>query len=421
MKMLIKTSHKIKLNPTEEQAAYFWRCAGVARFAFYWGLAEYNKILDLNRECPDERIPVSGRRIKVEFNKVKPDFVKEVSTWAYQGAFDDLQSAFKKYWDKCKKGDNKAPRGTKPRKDGRPHGWPRFKNRDKSIPSFYQANTDIKFNGYNVTLPIIGVINMAEPLRFDGRVLGARVSYTANSWWLSVQVETEYTPKPVSGEVGIDFGIKYLAVTSDGEVFDNPKPLVTAEKKLRRLQRKLDRQRRANNPDNYNDDKTVKTGAKTWLKSKNYIETEKAIAKLHYHISCIRQEAAHKMTSSIANQYELVGVENLNINGMLKNRHLSKALNDAALYEKRRQLEYKVKRNGGLVVPISTWFPSSKMCSNCGEINANLKLSDREWTCDNCGTTHHRDGNAAINIRNEAMRIVAGLPNGDIKRLDVNT
>lgn len=385
--MAIIKSHKIRLNPTSEQEQYFWKAAGVARFAFNWGLAEYNR---LKAENQPVKIIGKGDTLKSKFTVLKETeypWLGEVSSYAYQGAFSDLQKAISRYFDQKKKGNLNTPRRTKPRKDGKPFGWPRFKSRQKDTPSFYQANTCLKFNGHLVKIQKCpGLVNMTESLRFDGKVMGARVSYYANHWWLSVHVEVEHESiQPNSDVVGIDLGIKYLAVTSDGRIFDNPKPLVAAQRKLARLQRSFAR---------------MEKGGKNWLKMKS------KIAKLHFRVASIRNEASHQMTTELTRQYGIIGVEDLNLKGMLKNRHLSKAVSDAALYEKRRQLEYKVAWNGGVVIPVSQWFPSSKICNSCGTINPDLTLSIREWTCASCGAHNHRDGNAACNIRDEAIRIL---------------
>jgi putative transposase len=427
--MKVIKAHKIRLNPTLEQEQYFWRAAGVARYAYNWGLEYYNLFLDYNRQVEKagigDVIPVSGRLLRKRFCQVKPDFISEVTYWAYDGAFNDLQAAFSRYWDKYKRGDNKPPKGWKPRKDGRPYGWPKYKRRYKSIPSFYLHNQVLHLSGYNFWFDQkrVGWINMTESLRFNGKIMGGRISYRTNHWWLSVQVEVEHDLLKHNGDaVGIDLGIKYLAVTSDGQVYDNPKPLERTQRKLRRLQRKLNRQRRANNPDNYNEDGTCKRGVR-WVKSQNMIKTEKQITKLHYRIGCLRNEASHQMTTDLARNYGIIGIEDLNIGGMLKNGKLSKAIGDAALYEKRRQLTYKTEWNGGIVIPVDRWFPSSKRCSECGWINAELKLSNRQWICEECGTTHHRDGNAAVNIRDEALRILysSDYSDGEDKRLGVNS
>lgn len=402
-------AHKIRLNPTKEQELYLWQATGVARYSFNWGLARYNEILDYNRENPEDKKPVSGRLLKNEFNKIKPEWVNEVLCWAYQGAFDDLQKSFSMFWKKSKNGT--LPKADKPRKDGRPHGWPRFKSRSKTTPSFYIANTSLKFDSYFVTFDKkrCGPVNMTEHLRFIGKVMGGRVTYYAGQWWLSVQVEVEEDVKDHNSDiVGVDLGIKYLAVTSDGEVFSNPRPLQGALKKLRRLQRKLDRQRRANNPNNYNENGTVKNGPKEWVVSAKMKKTEEQITKMHYRIACLRKESSHQMTTSLTKQYGIIALEDLSTRGMMKNGRLSRAIGDAAFYEKRRQFEYKAQWLGGSVVVVDRWFPSSKLCNSCGTVNPDLKLSEREWICNECGVVNHRDGNAAMNIRDEAMRILYG-------------
>lgn len=407
---MLTRAHKIKLNPTEEQATYLSQAAGIARYAYNWGLAEYNRILDYNRAVTDkaDKIPVNGRLLKKEFNKIKPDWVSDVSAWAYQGAFDDLQSAFRMYFQKQKKELLKPPKGWKPRKDGRPYGWPTFKPRYRTIPAFYQANISMKFYDYTVKLPIIGEVNMTEPLRFEGKVLAGRVSYSQGHWWLSVQVECDIDFDHSSNKaVGVDLGIKYLAVTSDGEFYENPRAFVKAQTELRKYQRKLDRQRRANNSDNYNDDGTVKKGPKEWTISGKMRITEAKITKLHAKVANTRLDASHKLTTDLASNYGIVCLEDLNVKGMMQNRKLSKAISDAALYEKRRQLEYKVDERGGTVVFIDQWFPSSKKCNGCDWINVELTLSDRSWTCQECGQINERDENAALNIHDEGLRILS--------------
>jgi len=403
---VIKTAHRIRLNLTPEQEAYFWRAAGTARYSFNWGLDHWNLFADYNRRVKQagigEIIPISGRRLKKLFNRVKPVWVNEVTSWAYQGAFDDLQAAVRN----C-------------RESGR--GWPRFKSKRKTTPAFYLANSTLKVNGHFVRFDKgrVGWVNMAETLRFDGRLLGGRISYRQGHWWLSIQVEIAHeTPAHEGGAVGVDLGIKLLAKTSDGQEFENPKALKAALAKLRRYQRKLDRQRRANNPDNYNENGTAKKGRRKWVTSNKMRRTEGKITKLAARVANLRNEASHRMTTEIVRNYAIIGIEDLNVSGMMKNRRLAQAVADAAFFEKRRQLTYKAERNGGVVVVIDRWFPSSKRCSQCGYVNAELKLSEREWTCPECGTSHHRDGNAAVNIRNEALKQLNNspvLPGSDLK------
>ena len=372
-------------------------------------MAEYNRILDHNRGLGDtsDKLPVSGRLLRKEFTKMKPDWVSEVSSWAYTGAFDDLQSAFRMYFQKHKKGLLKPPKGWKPRKDGRPYGWPIFKSRHRATPSFYQHNQSLKFNGHNVRLAVIGWVNMAEILRFGGDVICGRVSFSQGHWWMSAQVEYEISLEHVPCEaVGVDLGIKYLAVTSDGKFYENPKAFIKAQTDLRKFQRKLDRQRRANNPNNYNKDGTIQKGPKKWIISGKMKRTEEKITRLHAKIANTRMDASHKLTTEIANNYGIVCLEDLNIKGMMKNGKLAKVIGDASLHEKRRQLEYKVIGKNGTIVFIDQWFPSSKKCNGCDWVNAELKLSDRSWVCLICGSVNERDKNAALNIRDEGLRLL---------------
>ncbi len=376
-------AHRIRLNPTPAQAEYFSQCAGVARFTWNWALAAYNM-----------GVPTSY--IKLEFNRLREDegfapFVGEVQSYAYQYAIQDLLAAVNRYWSFQKAGRLKPPAGFKPRKDGQPFGWPRFKSKHKDTPSFGLANNGgMKFDENQVVIQRCpdGPVNMAEPLRYVGRVLVGRVSYTGEHWYLSVQVEIADLPQTadLTKSVGIDLGIKYRAVTSDGVIYDNPKATAKHQRKLARLQRSLSRMTRG--------------GA-------NYAKRKAEIAKLHERIGNIRREHAHEMTTELVSGYGLIGVEDLNIRGMVKNRKLAKAVADAGMYQIRQQLEYKAQAVGGQVVKVDRWFASSKICSACGEQVPQLSLTVREWICPSCGAEHERDGNAAINIRNEAVKLAS--------------
>lgn len=376
-------AHKIRLNPTEAQAKYFMQCAGVARFTWNWALDAYN-------------MGVPTGYLKLEFNRLRSDegfapFVNEVQSYAYQYAMQDLLAAINRYWTLQKAGKLKPPAGFKPRKDGKPFGWPRFKSKHKDTPSFGLANNGgMKFDENQVIIQRCpdGPVNMAESLRFNGRVLVGRVSYTGGHWYLSVQVEVADLPQSadLSKAVGVDLGIKYRAVTSDGVIYGNPKAIAKHQRKLARLQRSLSRM--------------TKGGA-------NYAKRKAEIAKLHERIGNIRREHAHTVTTELVGEYGLIGVEDLNIKGMVKNRKLAKAVSDAGMYQLRQMLEYKAQAIGGKVVKVDRWFASSKICSACGEQVAQLSLSVREWVCPSCGAQHERDGNAAINIRNEAVRLAS--------------
>ena len=181
--------------------------------------------------------------------------------------------------------------------------------------------------------------------------------------------------------VGVDLGIKTLATVSDGNVYQNPKPLKTKLRKLRKLQKAVSRKVKG---------------------SQNRKKAASRVADLYYRISNVRKDTLHKMTTTLAKTKRVVGIEDLNVSGMMKNRCLSRAIADLGLFECRRQLNYKGGWYGCKIVPVDRFYPSSKLCSVCGEINENLTLADREWICEGCGTKHDRDHNAAVNLENVA-------------------
>lgn len=380
-------AHLIRLNPTQEQERYFWRCAGIARFTWNWALAELNAAYDRGER------PTAGS-LKLEFNRLRREedfapFVADVQSYAYQQAFADLQKALSRYHDFRKRGMLKPPARWKGRKDNKPFGWPRFKARDRSTPAFYLANNGgLRMDGHQVTIQRCpdGPVNMAEPLRFVGKVMGGRVRYRAGHWYLAVQVDVPGEPAPerAGPAVGLDFGIKALAVTSDGVIYDNPKALAHHQRKLRLLQRSLARQTRG--------------GA-------NYKKTQAKIARQHEKIANVRKHALHQVSHEVTRDYGLIGLEDLNVAGMLKNGKLARSISDVALGELRRQIGYKAGWRGSRVMIVSRWFPSSKTCNACGHIMADMPLSVRWWQCPTCGAEHDRDGNAGINIRNEAEKM----------------
>jgi putative transposase len=185
----------------------------------------------------------------------------------------------------------------------------------------------------------------------------------------------------------------------------NPKAYYAAQAKLRRLQRKLDRQRRANNPDCYNADGTCKKGKRPKNASNQMAVTLGKIKRLHTRIKNLRRNAQHQLTASVVRDYGLIILEDLNVKGMLKNRKLSKAISDAGFHEMKRQFEYKADYYNGAIGVVDRWFPSSKLCSECGKKKFDLALSDRVWICEGCGQQNERDLNAAINLKNEGIRL----------------
>jgi len=357
-------AHKIRLDLTNKQLGYM-RCAcGVARFTYNWALGEWKSQYDRG-EKP------SAYALKKQFNAIKREefpWVMEVTKCAPEQAFTNLGKAFSKFFSNIKAG--KKP------------WYPRFKKRGKHN-SFYISNDKIDFSGKKVKIPKLGWVRMRESLRFSGKILSAVVSERAGKWFISVNVECPKSSRYSRGPaVGVDVGIKELAVVSDGRVFENPKALKNNEDRLRLLQKSVSRKKKG---------------------SSNRKKAVLRLQKQHYKISCIRSDSIHKLTSAITTGVSIIGIESLNVQGMMRNHKLSKALADASLSEILRQIKYKSEWSGIKVVEADRFFPSSKTCSNCGLVKANLTLSDRVFICDDCGFEIDRDLNAAINLKNLAV------------------
>jgi len=274
--------------------------------------------------------------------------------------------------------------------EGRAHR-PKFKSKKRSKPSFYLANDQFELGDHRVWIPKLGWVNMTENLRFVGKVTGARITKTADRWFVSIQVEM-LDPIPVKQPtaVGIDVGLRRLVTLSTGEGVENQAFLKTALKKLRRANKRLHRRR---------------------LGSKNREKARRQVARLHYQITCLRDDVLHKLTTMLANGYGIIGIENLNLTGMLKNRKLARSFSDAALGKLLNLLISKVERRGGQVVKVDRFFPSSKTCHCCGWKWEDMTLSDRVFVCQNPACPYaqfpqDRDHNAAQNVLQEALRLI---------------
>jgi IS605 OrfB family transposase len=364
-------AHKIRLHPTEEQLNYFARAAGTARFVWNWALAEWN------RQYAAGENP-TALALKKQFNAIRRaqfPWTWDVTKNASDQPFLDLGKAFSAYFE------------------GKAHR-PRFKSKKRSKSSFYVANDQFELGDHRVWIPKLGWVNMAEKLRFQGKVVGARITRTAAWWFISITVDVpDEHPEPRHTAVGIDVGLNRLATLSTGEGCENQAFLKTALKKLRRANKRLHRRK---------------------LGSKNREKARRQVARLHYRISCMRADVLHKLTTRIAQGYGIIGVEDLNIRGLLKNRRLSRSFSDAALGKLRDVLTHKVEQRGGQVIRVGRFFPSSKMCHACGWKWEEMDLSDRVFLCQNphCPYQHvaqDRDYNAAMNILHEALRLIGPI------------
>jgi len=374
----------IRLNPTPEQAVYFRKACGVARHAYNWALARWK---DYRAEGKWAKM----KDLKAEYNQIKGEqfpWCYEVTKCAPEQEFSNLGRAFANYWRM--KAEGTLPSLKHSRKDGEEGGFPRFKSKKRDRLSFYLANDKFSVDGYTIRIPKLGTVNMTEALRFQGKITSAVISYRAGWWFVSISVEVEHeVPIHSGGAVGIDLGIKTLATTSSGMVFENQKHYRKALGRIKGVSKGLSRK-------------------VEW--SQNWWKTTRKLAKAHYRVACQRQDTLHKMTTYLARTYTLIGLEDLNTKGMLANHCLAQAVSDASFFEVQRQLLYKTEQYGGYVQLVSRWYPSSKTCHACGWIKEDLTLDDRKWGCEQCGAVNERDFNASLNIRDEALRLVADVP-----------
>jgi putative transposase len=361
-------AHKIRLHPTPEQANYFARAAGTSRFVWNWALAEWDRQYQAG-EKP------TALKLKKQFNEIRREhfpWTWEVTKNASDQPILDLDKAFTAFFE------GRARR-------------PRFKSKKRSKASFYLANDQFDLGDHRLWVPKLGWVNMAENLRFKGKVTGARITKTADWWFVSLTVEIpEALPEKRQAAVGIDVGLNRLATLSTGEGYENQAFLKTALKKLRQTNKRLHRRKRG---------------------SKNREKARRQVARLHYRITCLRNDVLHKLTTRLADCYGIIGIEDLNLKGLLKNRHLSRSFSDAALGKLLNLLDAKVEQRGGQVIKVGRLFPSSKTCHGCGWKWEDMELSDRVFICQNPKCAYHqfeqdRDYNASLNILREALHLI---------------
>lgn len=362
-------AHKIELNPNNRQATYFAKAAGTARFAYNWALAEWQRQYDAWKANNSHPKP-SQAALRRQLNAIKREqfpWMLDVTKNAPQMAIIQLGEAFKNFF---------AGRAK----------YPAF--RKKGVRDrFTLTNDQFSIDDCRIRIPNLGWVRMRESLRFAGKIMSATVSRVADRWFVSITVELQdlsHLPKAENqGAVGVDLGVSALATLSTGEpLIPGPKAHTALLKRLQRLSRSLSRKEKG---------------------SQNRKKAKVKLAKLHARISHIRKDALHQLTTNLTRRFHTIGIEDLNVQGMMRNRHLARTIADMSFFEFRRQLEYKAKQRGGLVVVADRWYPSSKLCSGCGYKLETLPLSVREWSCPVCQARHDRDVNAAINLKNMAV------------------
>jgi putative transposase len=355
--------HKIEMRVNNKQATYFSKACGVARVAYNWGLSEWKRQHEAGEKPTDAALRRQLNSIKHE----KFPWMLEVSKNAPQMAIMQLGDAFKRFF--AKQAD-----------------YPTFR-RKWVDDRFSLTNDQFKVNGSSIRIPHLGWVRMREPLRYVGKILSATISRCANKWFVSITVEME---KPVTVltanenqvAVGVDLGIHHFATLSTGEKIAGPKPHKALNNRLKRLSKSLSRKQKG---------------------SANRKKAKVKLAKLHDRIRNIRRDAQHKLTTDLVRRFSIIGIEDLNVKGMMKNHKLSRSIADMGFYEFRRQLTYKAEAAGKRLVVADRWFASTKLCSDCDQKNEQLSLSDREWECQNCHTVHDRDVNSGKNLEKFAV------------------
>ena len=378
-------SIKVMLNPNNKQFTKLFQYAGCARFAYNWAISREEE----NHKQGNKFL--SDNDLRKEFTQLKKlqeyKWLNEVSNNVTKQAIKDACNAYKGFF----KGQSK---------------FPKFKSRKHSTPSFYQDNVQIKFTENHVKVEGFSMskkqnkqklnwIKLCEKKKIptDCKYMNPRFTYDGLYWYVSVSIEvdddTDNTFQSNEG-IGIDLGIKDLAICSDKNTYKNinkTQRVKKLEKKKRRLQRSVSRKYCKN-----------KKG-ENYCKTSNVIKREKELLKTSKRLTNIRHNYLHQTTSEIIKRKpSFICIEDLNVSGMMKNRHLSEAIQQQGLYEFRRQIEYKAKWNNIPVIIADRFFPSSKMCSCCGHIKKDLKLSDRIYKCE-CGNIINRDFQASLNLK----------------------
>ena len=371
------------LIPNNVQQTKMFQYAGAARFAYNWALAREKENYEKSNKF------ISDSELRKEFTRLRNSdeyaWLQNVSNNVTKQAIKDACTAYKNFFKGLQK-------------------YPRFKSKKKSMPKFYQDNikikftdTHVKFEGFSsskkANKQTLNWVRLAERGRIptDAKYMNPRISFDGLNWWISVCIEFPDCKESLNGDgIGIDLGIKDLAICSDTYKYRNinkSQSVKKLEKRKRRLQRSVSRKYEQNK----------KKGK--YCKTHNIVINEKLLLKVNHRLTNIRKNYLHQTTSEIVNRKpRFICIEDLNVSGMMKNRHLSKAVQNQGFFEFRKQLEYKCNGNGIQLIVADRFYPSSKLCSCCGRIKKDLKLSDRTYRCE-CGNVIDRDFQAALNLR----------------------
>ena len=372
---------KIRLYPTVKQEHKLWQSVGTARFIYNWTLNKQEE------NYKNGGMFINDNDLRKEITQLKKDelsWLNKVSYNVAKQAVKDCCNAFKNFFKALA-------------------DQPKFKSRKKSKPSFYNDTAKLKVKNKSELIEKVGWIKTNEQIPMGVKYINPRISYDNKYWYISVSIEEDQpTVQLTDVSIGIDVGIKDLAVCSNGMTFKNinkSKEVRWLKKSLKRKQRKVSRKYEMNK---------IKKGGENccqFKKTKNIIKLEKQIKLIHRRLSNIRLNYIHQVTTKIVKtKPSRVVMEDLNIKGMMKNKHLSEAVAEQCLYNFKIIMKYKCKFYGIEFVEADRYFPSSKTCSSCGSIKKDLKLKDRTYKC-SCGLSINRDYNASINLSRYELAI----------------
>lgn len=366
---------KIRLYPTEEQEQKLWKSVGTARFIYNWTLNKQEENYKNGGKF------ISDNDLRKEITRIKKNelpWLNEVSNNIAKQSVKDCCNAYKNFF-----------KGLADK--------PKFKSRKKSKPSFYNDTSKLKVKEKSVLIEKVGWIKTKEQVTMNVKYTNPRISYDNKYWYLSVGVEIEQLTIQLTGEsLGIDVGVKDLAVCSNGMIYKN----INKSKEVRRLKKVLRRKQRQCSK-KYEKNKK----GKEYVKTKNIAKLEKQIKLIHRRLSNIRLNYIHQVTTKIVKtKPSRVVMEDLNIKGMMKNKHLSKSVAEQCLYDFKMKMKYKCEFYGIEFIEADRFYPSSKLCSHCGSIKKDLKLKDRTYKC-SCGLSVNRDYNASINLSRYKLAI----------------